>query len=94
MLCKELPNGLRTAPHALCGVLRWGGLDFAWEQEKLEARKMLENAARPTGGPQRPMHAVLGGSSLPCSITEVNCTIAKAAFRQKLELQSHVVRQG
>ena len=42
----------------------------------------------------RRLHAVLGGSSLPCSITEENCTIAKAAFLQKLELQSHVVRQG
>jgi hypothetical protein len=25
---------------------RWGGLDSVWEQEKLEVRKMLENAAR------------------------------------------------
>jgi len=25
-----------------CG---WAGVDNAWEQEKLEARKMLENAA-------------------------------------------------
>jgi hypothetical protein len=31
------PNGLR--------YLRVGGVDFVWEQEKLEARKMLENAA-------------------------------------------------
>jgi hypothetical protein len=23
----------------------WAGVDFAWEQEKLEARKMLENRA-------------------------------------------------
>jgi len=23
----------------------WAGVDSAWEQEKLEARKMLENAA-------------------------------------------------
>jgi hypothetical protein len=38
--------------------------------------------------------ALLGGSCLRCLITEVNCTIAKAAFLQKLELQSHVVRQG
>ena len=28
------------------GVTRWwAGVDSAWEQEKLEARKMLENAA-------------------------------------------------
>ncbi len=38
--------------------------------------------------------ALLGGSSLPCSITEVNCTIAKAAFCQKFELQSQAVGQG
>jgi len=24
---------------------RWGGVDSAWEQKKLEARKLLENAA-------------------------------------------------
>ena len=33
----EPANGLR--------YLRVGGVDNAWEQEKLEARKMLENAA-------------------------------------------------
>jgi hypothetical protein len=32
-----LPNGLR--------YLRVAGVDNAWEQEKPEARKMLENAA-------------------------------------------------
>ncbi len=38
LLCKKLPNGLR--------YLRvGGGVDSACEQEKLEARKMLENAA-------------------------------------------------
>src|SRR5512140_1175659 len=41
----------------------------------------------------RQLHAVSGGSSLSCSITEVNRTVPKAAFRQKLELQSHVVGQ-
>jgi len=34
----------------------WAGVDNAWEQKKLEARKMLENAARPKGSPTRPMH--------------------------------------
>src|SRR5215213_2029044 len=34
------------------------GVDSAWEQRKLEARKMLVNRAR---SPQRPVHAVLGG---------------------------------
>jgi hemolysin-activating ACP:hemolysin acyltransferase len=27
------------------GTCVWAGVDNAWEQEKLEARKMLENAA-------------------------------------------------
>jgi len=27
------------------GTCVWAGVDSAWEQEKLEARKMLENAA-------------------------------------------------
>jgi len=36
------------------------GMDSAWEQKKPEARKILENAARPSGSPQRPMHALLG----------------------------------
>jgi len=33
----------------------WAGVDKAWGQEKLEARKMLENAQTPT----RQVHAVL-----------------------------------
>jgi hypothetical protein len=37
--------------------------------------------------------ALLGGSSLPCSITKVNLTVAKAAFLQKLKLQAKVVRE-
>jgi len=34
----------------------WAGVDNAWEQEKLKARKMLENAARPKGSPTRQVH--------------------------------------
>ena len=34
----QQPNGLRYP--------RWGGVGEGWEQEKLEAWKMLENAAR------------------------------------------------
>jgi hypothetical protein len=30
---------------AVIGTRGWAGVDSAWEQEKLEARKMLENAA-------------------------------------------------
>jgi hypothetical protein len=33
-------------------------VDSVWEQEKLEARKMLENAARKA--PSRPLEPVLG----------------------------------
>jgi len=29
----------------VCVTGRWAGVDNAWEQKKLEARKMLENAA-------------------------------------------------
>jgi hypothetical protein len=29
----------------VCVTGRWAGVDNAWEQRKLEARKMLENAA-------------------------------------------------
>jgi len=35
----------------------WAGVDSVWEQDKLEARKMLENAAEST----RQVHALLGG---------------------------------
>ena len=38
---------------------RWTGVDSVREQKKLEARKMLENAAREA--PQHPVHALLGG---------------------------------
>jgi len=30
---------------AVIGTCVWAGVDSVWEQEKLEARKMLENAA-------------------------------------------------
>jgi len=35
-----IPSGL-----TVCITCVWAGVDSAWEQEKLEARKMLENAA-------------------------------------------------
>jgi len=38
----------------------WAGVDNAWEQKKLEARKMLENAARPKGSPTRQVHPEQG----------------------------------
>ena len=37
------------------------GVDSAWEREKLEARKMLVNRARPKGSPTRQEQALLGG---------------------------------
>ncbi len=41
MLVSQPPDGLRYAPSGY----RWAGVDSAWEQKKLEARKMLENRA-------------------------------------------------
>jgi len=43
----------------VCITCVWAGVDSLWEQEKLEARKMLENAARPAGSPTRQVHALL-----------------------------------
>ena len=37
-------DALRKRP-TVCVTCVWAGVDSAWEQEKLEARKMLENAA-------------------------------------------------
>jgi hypothetical protein len=40
----------------------WAGVDNAWEQEKLQARKMLAvGAARAKRSPTRQVHAVFGG---------------------------------
>jgi hypothetical protein len=40
-------NKKKKSPSRLtaCVTCVWAGVDHAWEQEKLEARKMLENAA-------------------------------------------------
>jgi hypothetical protein len=45
----------------IAGIVRGWGMDSVWEQEKLEARKMLLNRARPSGSPTRQVHALLGG---------------------------------
>jgi len=37
--------GLLVIHPTICVCGFWAGVDNAWEQEKLEARKMLENAA-------------------------------------------------
>jgi hypothetical protein len=37
-------NVTRSQP-TVCVTCVWAGVDSVWEQEKLEARKMLENAA-------------------------------------------------
>ena len=34
-----------TSQPTVCVTCVWAGVDNVWEQEKLEARKMLENAA-------------------------------------------------
>jgi hypothetical protein len=38
------PYFARSQP-TVCVTCVWAGVDSLWEQEKLEARKMLENAA-------------------------------------------------
>jgi len=38
-------DGYDTVRPTVCVTCVWAGVDSAWEQEKLEARKMLENAA-------------------------------------------------
>jgi hypothetical protein len=35
----------KTCGLTVCVTCVWAGVDSAWEQRKLEARKMLENAA-------------------------------------------------
>ena len=99
----ERANGLR---HRLRGCTSRVGYPQVggtrgrhFDGTSFKPRKVPENAQTPTTTAPAyatgdRVHAVLGGSSLPCSITEENCTIGKAAFHQKLELQSHVVRQG
>ena len=42
----------------VCASGLWVGRDSVWEQEKLEARKLLENAAES----QNPLHALLARS--------------------------------
>jgi hypothetical protein len=44
----------------------WAGVDYAWEQEKLESRKMLactvpQAQVKMRQNPTRPLHALLGG---------------------------------
>lgn len=36
---------LTTVPPTFCVTCVWAGVDKVWEQEKLEARKILEDAA-------------------------------------------------
>ena len=36
---------MTKVPPTVCVTCVWAGVDNAWEQEKLEARKMLKNAA-------------------------------------------------
>ena len=47
-------------PPTVCGTCVWAGVGNVWEQKKLEARKKIENAARPSGSPTCRLHAVLG----------------------------------
>jgi len=56
-MVNEKPD-LGSQPNGLCYLQ--AGVDSAWEQKKLGARKLLENAA--CEAPQRPVHAVLARS--------------------------------
>jgi hypothetical protein len=51
----------RGSRPTVCVTCVWAGVDNAWEQGKLEARKILENAARAKRSPTRQVHALLGG---------------------------------
>ena len=56
----ELPNGLRYAPAGYAGA----GVDSAWEQRKLEARKMLA-----VGRAESPASSARGvGQCMPCRV--------------------------
>ena len=55
-----------------------GNADFAWEQEKLEARKMPENAQTPTSR----MHAVLGGFNC-YEVLLLDCNHSRKTFAIK-----------
>ena len=50
----------------VCVTGAGAGVDSAWEQKKLKARKMLENSY----SPQRPVHALLGVFVVPDSPNE------------------------
>jgi hypothetical protein len=69
---------LRASAYRL--ALPAAGEKKARKREPVKVQKQVQK----TQSPSRPVHAVLGGSSLPCSITEENRAIAKVAFLQKL----------
>src|SRR6185436_4768933 len=72
------------------------GVTGGWGRKRLENENCYSSETTPKNahGSSRPVNAVLGGSSLPCSITEENHAVAKAALLQKLELQFDIVREG
>jgi len=45
LLCFSNPTPIYNKHLTDCVTCVWAGVDNAWEQEKLEARKMLKNAA-------------------------------------------------
>jgi len=59
----------------VCVTGAGAGVDSAWEQCKLEARKILENAT----DSQRPVHAVLGGGLVESTKTFINVSVASLA---------------
>jgi hypothetical protein len=76
------PNGWRSR-----SMVQWRAWNLFGNRKNSKPEKCLGTAQNP----QRPMYDLLGGSSLLYSITEVNLTVAKATFLQKLKLQSNVV---
>jgi len=46
VLYKIVLSVLASGAPTVCVTCVWAGVDSAWEQKKLEAGKMLENAAR------------------------------------------------
>ena len=55
-----------TSHLTVCVAREWAGVDSVREQEKLEAKKKLENAARAKRSPTRPMHlGMMAGDHFP-----------------------------
>ena len=63
----------------VCGTGAGAGVDSAWEQEKLEARKCSKSRTVPA----RPVHALLGGDSWGNFITGFSVCLSRLERKQK-----------